>query len=316
MNDIRKLFHGAVCFIETEGYVIPRRFTLEQTDYFADNEVFHSRTRCGASITLSLNTEATIVSFAYKFFLRTGVESTFEIYTNGRLTHMLQDGELQDEGVLEFVFEEGLKQIEVYVPHYSEIGFKDLSADRKYAPVPSKRTKVLVIGDSITQGCDSKRSSQTYVNIVKRILNYEILNQGIGGYYYDEGVLTDIPFTPDKIIVAFGTNHIHFSDQSNQIKMEAFFERLAKKYANVKTLVLLHPYNGMEQEKTVQERSATIRKQIAETASIYPNIQLVSTYDMIPHFIDYYIEDFVHPNALGMEVYGNNLTKEIKRIGF
>lgn len=28
------------------------------------------------------------------------------------------------------------------------------------------------------------------------------------------------------------------------------------------------------------------------------------------------MEDFVHPNALGMEIYGNHLAKEIKKIGF
>ena len=124
MSNFKKLFHGAICFLEKEDYIIPRRFTLEQTALFPETHYFYGRTLCGASITLELTTEADKISFDYRFFYRSGVQSTFEVYTNGFLTHMVKDSELADEGTLDFSFEKGEKKIEIYLPNYSETGVK------------------------------------------------------------------------------------------------------------------------------------------------------------------------------------------------
>lgn len=70
-----------------------------------------------------------------------------------------------------------------------------------------KNEKVLWLGDSITQGYGPLRSSCTYVSVANRILNYDIINQGIGGYIYDKNSLMKMEgYEPDKIIVALGTN--------------------------------------------------------------------------------------------------------------
>ena len=70
-----------------------------------------------------------------------------------------------------------------------------------------KNEKVLWLGDSITQGFGPLRSAQTYVSVANRLLNYDIVNQGIGGYIYDKKSLMKMDgYTPDKIIVALGTN--------------------------------------------------------------------------------------------------------------
>ena len=45
--------------------------------------------------------------------------------------------------------------------------------------------------------------------------------------------------------------------------------------------------------------------------SKYSNIKLIDGYTLIPH-IEYYFLDLLHPNGLGMEVYGTNLAEKIK----
>lgn len=315
-TNLNKLFHGAIAFHKKNGYIIPRRFTDSQVASFDDSEFFHSRIRCGASITLELVTAATLITFDYKFFLRTGVESAFEVYVNGFLMHLVYDENIKDEDTIAFAFEKGEKYIEIYIPNYSEIGIKNFSVNGEYKPVKKRRTKVLFIGDSITQGGGSKRSGQTYVNVVKRALNYEILNQGIGGYYCDKNIVQDLPVSPSKIIVAFGTNHRIFPETENEERVEAFFKALNGKYNNLKTIVILPPYYGREQTDEIRDRFKKVKKIFVNVVSKYPNMKIVSAYDMIPHCIEYYLDDFVHPNALGMEVYGNNLVKAIKEIKF
>lgn len=312
----KQLFHGALGFEKREGYTVARRFTKEQMEAVAYSELFATRTLCTASVTLELSTEATEISFAYKFFMRTGVRSTFEVYTNGFLSHLIGDDTLPDEGTLTLSFKAGAKKIEIYIPNYSEVGMKDFAVNGVYRALPKRRTKVLFIGDSITQGGGSKRSAQTYVNVAKRALNYEIINQGIGGYVFEKNLITEIPFSPDKIVVALGTNHHEYDEKENRERITAFFEALCERYENQKKLVVLPPYCGNPQIENHNEKYKRIQEIITEIAVQYPHVQLVNAYNMVPHLADYYMEDMVHPNALGMELYGQNLAAAIKKIGF
>ena len=312
----KSLFHGALRFDKREGYLIPYRFTEAQAASVSYSELFAERTLCAASITLELSTEATEVSFGYKLFTRTGVRSTFEVYTNGFLTHLVGDDTLADEGVLTFSFGEGKKQIEIYLPNYSEVGVKALCANASYRAVSKRKTKVLFIGDSITQGGGSKRSAQTYVNVAKRALNWEIVNQGIGGYVFEKNLLSEIPFSPEKIVVSLGTNHHGYDEQESRRRITEFFEAFHEIYGDKKTLVILPVYCGNPNIENRTEKYRRIKAEILEIASRYPNVQFVSAYEMVPHLEDYYMEDMIHPNALGMELYGQNLAKEIKRIKF
>ena len=312
----KSLFHGALRFERRRGYLIPCRFAEAQVASVSYSDFFVERTRCGASITLEMITEATEISFGYKLFKRTGVRSTFEVYTDGFLTHLVGDDTLPDEGALSFSFKEGKKRIEIYLPNYSEVGIKSLAVNGAYRVMPRRKTKVLFLGDSITQGGGSKRSAQTYVNVAKRALGWEIVNQGIGGYVFEKNLLSEIPFSPDKIVVSLGTNHCGYDEQESRRRITEFFEAFHEIYGDKKTLVILPVYCGNPNIENRTEKYRRIKAEILEIASRYPNVQFVSAYEMVPHLEDYYMEDMIHPNALGMELYGQNLAREIKKIKF
>ena len=316
MKKTERLFHGALGFEKIEGYAVARRFTAEQMAALAYSDIFAPRTHCAASVTIELRTEATEISFAYKFFIATGTRSTFEVYTNGVLTHLIGDETLSDEGRITLAFSEGWKQIEIYLPNYKEVGIKDFRANALYRAIPKRKTKVLFIGDSITQGGGSKRSAQTYVNVVKRALGYEIINQGIGGYVFEKDIVAEIPFLPNKIIVALGINNHQYDASENRRRISEFFEALCGRYKDIKILVLLPIYCANPNIEMLDEKVQTIKALIREIAAGYANVQVIDADDMVPHFADYYMEDMVHPNALGMELYGQNLVKAIKKIKF
>ena len=319
-KDLKKLFHGAVAYKKTKGYIRPRRFLDEQVAIFNDHTVpnyrfYQERTYCGASITIELATNATKIAFDYKFFFKTGVKSTFEVYVDGFLTHLVHDAELQ-EGKLEFTFKKGDKHIEIYIPNYSEVGIKNFEIDGEYKPVAKNKTKVLFIGDSITQGGGTERSGVTYVNVVKRAMRYEIVNLGIGGHVCEKDLLVQTSFRPDKIVVAYGTNHRRRSDEENVRRITEFFEKLNSLYGNLPVLVIMPPYAGDLDPDFLRTAFTKIKQLFEMMLAKYPNIKMVSAYDMVPHFPEYYMADMVHPNAFGAEVYGNNLVKAIKQLKF
>ena len=316
MKQTETLFHGVLGFETIDGYTVARRFTAEQMEAVAYSELFAPRTHCTASVTMELSTEATEISFAYKFFVSTGTRSTFEVYTNGVLTHLIGDETLSDEGRITLSFSAGEKRIEIYLPNYKEVGIRDFTANGAYSAIPKRKTKVLFIGDSITQGGGSKRSAQTYVNVAKRALHYEIINQGIGGYVFEKNIVSALPFLPDKIVVALGINNHQYDATENRRRISEFFEALCALYPSIKILALLPIYCGNPDIENVEEKVQTIKALIREIAAGYANVQVIETDDMIPHLPDYYMEDMVHPNALGMELYGQNLAKTIKKIKF
>ena len=135
-------------------------------------------------------------------------------------------------------------------------------------------------------------------------------------YVFEKNLLSEIPFSPDKIVVSLGTNQHSMEEGESRRRICEFFEALYSLYRNKSTLVILPAYCGNPNIENKPQKYKRIKGLILDAAGRYPNIKAVSAYEMVPHFANYYKDDFLHPNALGMELYGNNLVKEIKKIGF
>ena len=62
-------------------------------------------------------------------------------------------------------------------------------------------------------------------------MGFELLNQGIGGYYYDCNSLMPLEnFVPDRIIIAMGTNLHDWADKEKYIL--AFYKKIIEVYAD------------------------------------------------------------------------------------
>jgi lysophospholipase L1-like esterase len=175
-----------------------------------------------------------------------------------------------------------------------------------------KNEKVLWLGDSITQGYGPLRSSHTYVSVANRMLNYDILNQGIGGYIYDKNSLMKMEgYTPDKIIVALGTNQ--YGDET-MTAVEEYYERLIGIYGNEIPILCITPLWRGDSEDGIPTLMAYCEK-IKKIVSQYKNIRVVEGMKLVPHLPEYFLDN-LHPNCLGCEWYGRNLVKEIQKMGF
>ncbi|MCQ2592049.1 MAG: SGNH/GDSL hydrolase family protein [Treponema sp.] len=322
-EELQKIYFGAYRFEEIEdGYLQAFQYTQDQVAYFKKaSDFWYDRCLASTSKTIELTTNATNISFDYRFLWK-GSEDSIELSVDGLITQIFYIKDLKSEGTLNFdltaalegVYSEdtrGMKKITIYLPADATLAIKNFQLDGDYELV-KKGPKVLWLGDSITQGFGPLRSSQTYVSVANSILNYDIINQGIGGYVYDKNCLLEMKgYKPEKLIVALGTNQYGTETMKD---IEDYYPRLFQLYGkDIPTLVITPLWRGDNLEGV-----PTLVKfcdKLKEILKQYPNIKIVDGFKLVPHLPEYYIDN-LHPNALGAEVYGRNLVQKIQELGF
>ena len=273
-------------------------------------EMWYERCTASSAKTLEFTTSATTISFDYKFIWKCSLDS-FELMVDGLITDIAYVKDIADEGTITWNLPEGEKDVVIYLPSDATVLIRNftIDADVKRAV---KNEKVLWLGDSITQGYGPLRSAHTYVSVANRMLNYDILNQGIGGYIYDKNSLMKMKgYTPDKIIVALGTNQ--YGDET-MTAVEEYYERLIGIYGNEIPILCITPLWRGDSEDGLPILIAYCEK-IKKIVSQYKNIRVVEGMKLVPHLPEYFLDN-LHPNCLGCEWYGRNLVKEIQKMGF
>ncbi|MBO4988423.1 MAG: SGNH/GDSL hydrolase family protein [Lachnospiraceae bacterium] len=311
-EELKNIYFGAYEFEETsDGYLQSFQYTKEQVEYFKGAfEMWYERCTASSAKTLEFTTSATTISFDYKLIWKCSLDS-FELMVDGLITDIAYVKDIADEGTITWNLPEGKKDVVIYLPSDATVLIRNfaIDADVKRAV---KNEKVLWLGDSITQGYGPLRSSHTYVSVANRMLNYDILNQGIGGYIYDKNSLMKMEgYTPDKIIVALGTNQ--YGDET-MTAVEEYYERLIGIYGNEIPILCITPLWRGDSEDGIPTLMAYCEK-IKKIVAQYKNIRVVEGMKLVPHLPEYFLDN-LHPNCLGCELYGRNLVKEIQKMGF
>lgn len=311
-EELKAIYFGAYEFEETDdGYLQAFQYSKKQIEYFKGAlEMWYERCTASTAKTLEFRTSANKLSFDYKIIWK-GSPDSFEITVDGLVSGIKYVKDIMDVGTIEWELPEGEKNVVIYLPADATVLIKNFAIDAKIVPAV-KGEKVLWLGDSITQGYGPLRSSNTYVSVANRILNYDIINQGIGGYVYDKNSLMKMEgYNPDKIIVALGTNQYGDDDMS---VVEEYYETLIGIYGKEIPILCITPLwrgDSVDGLPVLMDFCEKVRN----IAGQHKNVKIVEGMKMIPHFSEYFLDN-LHPNCLGCEIYGRNLVDEIKRIGF
>ena len=311
-KELQNFYFGAYSFEERDdGYLQAFQYTKEQMEYFKGAfDFWYDRCMATTAKTIEMKTDAQKISLEYKIIWK-GSEDSFELMIDGLITKIDYVKDVKEEGKLEWQLPAGMKNVVIYLPADATLLIRNFEIDSK-AERPVKNEKVLWLGDSITQGFGPLRSAQTYVSVANRLLNYDIINQGIGGYVYDKKSLLKMPgYTPDKIIVALGTNQYGSETMKD---VEEYYESLMKVYGNEIPVLCISPLwrGDKPEDSAIFERFCDNIKKIAGS---YKNVKVIDGFKLVPHLSEYYLDN-LHPNCLGTETYGRNLVEEIRRIGF
>ena len=309
-KELKNIYFGAYFFEDTDdGYLQAFQYSKAQMDYFRKAmDFWYDRCMATTVKTLEFTTQATQISFEYKFLWR-GSEDSFELWIDSLASQIEYVKDLPQEGTIKWTLPAGKKQTVIYLPSDATVLIKNFTINGDFTPAV-KNEKVLWLGDSITQGYGPLRSAHTYVSVANRLLNYDILNQGIGGYVYDKKSLMKMDgYTPDKIIVALGTNQYGSETMKD---VEEYYERLMEIYGNEIPVLCISPvWRGDHPE----EMDIFLRfcDNVKKIAGSYKNVKVIDGLTLVPHRSEYYIDN-LHPNCLGTEEYGRNLVEAIRKM--
>ena len=311
-RELQRIYFGAYSFKETEdGWLQAFQYTEAQMEYFRSAfDFWYDRCMATTAKTLEMTTNARTVSFEYRIIWE-GSQDSFELAVDNQITEIRYVKDLPKEGKLTWNLPDGEKNVVIYLPADATVLIRNCEVDGSFSPA-RKNEKVLWLGDSITQGFGPLRSAQTYVSVANRLLNYDIINQGIGGYVYDKKSLMKMDgYTPDKIIVALGTNQFGCETMRD---VEEYYETLISIYGTEIPILCVTPlWRG-----DVPDGFPTLARfceNVKAIAGRYPNVKIVDGFKLVPHLPEYFLDN-LHPNQLGAETYGRNLVEEIRRIGF
>ena len=310
-EQLKNIYFGALWFKEdAEGYLHAFQYTKQQMEYFEKaSDFWYERCAASSAKTLEFKTTATEVAFEYKLEWVGSCDSV-EVWVDGLATEICYLKDMEKEGTIRFSLPAGEKEVMIYLPADATLLIRNFELNAEWIPA-EKKGKLLWMGDSITQGFGPLRSAHTYVSVANRLLNYEVLNLGIGGYVYDKNILMPMhEYRPDKIIISMGTNQYGTESMED---IEEYYVRLKELYGETPVLCILPIWRGDNPEgvPTLEK----FCKRLKEIVQNYDNITVVEGFRLVPHLPEYFLDN-LHPNCLGSEVYGRNLVSEMRKRGF
>ena len=175
-------------------------------------------------------------------------------------------------------------------------------------------TRMLFVGDSITQGWKSLTDSYSYAYRVSSFFNAESVIQGIGGSYFNEETFDSIPFDPDTVLIAYGTNDFSHCKTKEELmaNAEAYLELVAKEYAGKRVFVITPIWQGRAKEREM----GSFEDCCAIIASIAKRLGLICIdgLTLVPRAPEMFCEDMLHPNELGFSLYAENLIAQMIKV--
>lgn len=329
-EQIKSVTWGAVRYTEEPDGITFHRFTKAQHDmYKKKDEAFFDKSKTSTGVRLCFKTDSKSLYLNTTLTnLRNRTYFSFDVFVDDKLIGCLDnysDRELPRDyseisfpcGTFEKSFDlgEGVKAVSIHLPWNKITKIHQLVLDDGAFIEPVKRSKkLLVFGDSITQGFDSLLTSRRYIGRIADALGAEEFNKSIGGERYcpDLMALRD-DFTPDYIVVSYGTND--FSSTSKEIfypNSKAFFENLQKNYPGVKTFVITPIWRVNYDMQTNFDSFFEIDAGVRQAAAGMDNVHVISGFEFVPHNVDYFGDYGLHPNMDGHDHYFNNLWKQME----
>ena len=164
---LKKFIKGAINIRKEGAYICPLRYEEAQIEMFkAADKGWHWRSQFSATTRIELITDATELRFDYFATDFSSSDCTFDLYVDG-VAHEVWKVRKFNFDRVNFALPEGKKLVAVYLPTDCHIKIKNFNINGGYKSVKDKGDKVLIIGDSITQGYGTFMSGASYVNSFK-----------------------------------------------------------------------------------------------------------------------------------------------------
>lgn len=319
--EIEKIIHNVLSYdYDDDGRLHFRRFTQSQREAYKEESYdWLVRANASASVTFDFVTDSEYIALKFDLYLGSSQNwANFDLYVDGIYCEHKKSENLSAK-LISFSLPEGEHRITLYFPWTAETVVNEVHlSDGASIREVQKKAKAIVFGDSITQGYVTEYTSLTYANQVARETDIELVNQGIGGYYFGIASIDEslVSYNPDFIMIAYGTNDYSRYDTRQEFEkyVPKYIEKLTSLFPNTKMLAILPIYRNDENNQTREKyRNYTLNNAREILLSIYEkydNIYVLRETG-IPRVPEVFVSDYLHPNELGFTFMAKAIGKEI-----
>ena len=292
------------------------RFTPAQEKAY-DGSDFHPKQYATAGVRLHFKTDSK--SLYMKVLTSMGSSRNFfahDILVNGEYIGSLKNNAENPYGEFEqeFALGEGIKDVCIHFPWSVCSILKELCLDDGSLVQPIKKDKkIIIFGDSITQGYDAENPINRYAANLADALSAEEINKAIGGEIFRPW-LADLKddIEPDYIAVAYGTNHWHFSSSEEFRSLcEEFYDKMVANYPKAKIFALTPIWRKDRTDFTRFKSFEEIGEIIVDVVKKYDNVTCISGRYLIPEDETLFSDLYLHPNDKGFKYYSEGVKKAI-----
>ena len=318
-EQIQSIARGAVRIDPSDGRIRLCRLTAEQEALFdARSEFLFVRAQASAGIRLEFRTDSSMLSFTVQTALGSATKTfTYDLFVNGQFFDAWE-GEQTEDGIFQKSCElgVGVKDICLYFPWSVRTEILSLELEDNSTVTPLCRSKkMLMFGDSITQGAIAKHPSRTYASQLADALDAEAFNKAIAGdvFYAPYAKLAeDGDF--DYVTVAYGSNDWKKTTRESFVQnCTAFYRTLSQKYPTAKIFAITPIWRADPDRITDVGSFLFIKDTIAQVTASLPNVTLIEGFDFVPKDPKYFADLRLHPNDEGFDFYADALIREIKK---
>ena len=332
---IKGITCGAVRFAEEDGGIRFYRFTEEQEELYkpyraVTDSYYHEKTFGGSNIRLVFRTDSKTLGL--EISVREATTRSFfdlEVFADGKCVGNINNhkdipfpagdpkipcpyGDFSGE----FSLGEGEKLMEIFLPWSVTTALKSLTLEDGSFVTPVKRPKkLLIFGDSITQGYDIHQFSRHYTNRLAEMLNADPVSKAIGGeIFFPPLAEAKDDLEPDYITVAYGTNDFSKTDGSSFVAdCRTFYASLRKHYPAAKIFAITPIWRKDRDKMPPFGSFDTVEEKIREAVAEIPGVTVIRGYEFVPQDTSLFSDLRLHPNDEGFEYYFAGLREQLRQ---
>ena len=332
---IRAVTCGAAYLQKDEDGIRFYRMNQQQMDFYKDyNTDYYNKGKTTSGIKLSFRTNSRALRLDMTLEKVMGRSyGAVEVFANGQKLGSLNNFSDKDltgnyaeraypsvRQAETFLLGEGEKIVHICLPRLIGVIVHAIELDEGSVVTPVKSSKkVLVFGDSITQGFDCLWPTSHYVEYFCKAVDGEEFNKAIGGEQHSPYLVERKEnFTPDYILVGYGTNDWRCATVDTFLeRCRGFYEKLAEIYPNVPVIAItpvwrvdIDAVRPLIHFGPIHE----IEQYIRQITAPYANVTVVRGYEFIPEQADMFGDLRLHPNDEGFAYYGKKLVAALEGI--
>ncbi len=321
MHSIADIFHHVAWVREEDGFFEPLRFSAERIADYEINRPYAPYSKCTAGVTLEFETDAETIAFDYELRSFSAGQTTdgystsdvFDVYENG--DYALTVNPAIHKGRFRYQRQSaGRTRFCIYAPVGAAVRFSRFAIG-DFAPVPAPEKKLLIAGDSISQGLFGMHPSLSAAARLGRELNMDYLNLSIGGDCYRPDLIpASLPWRPDAIIVELGTNDFCFIRDFGCIEqnVRGFFRTLQARFSGVPCIVV-SPFWMTDWDELSDGRPAYTARLCALLSDLARanGLHFLDGFSLIPHQYRNF-SDTTHPSDDGFAAMAEGLAAALK----